>query len=276
MSGGGAQVLTFAGPGNVAVTTSPISNGTGTLALNLTGGSLTLNTANTYSGVTTVANGRLQVNGSVAGSVVVGAGGKLVGPGAINGPVTVQAGGTLSPGGSLSILTLGNALTLAAGSTTFIEIQHSPLANDAAVVSGTLTEGGNLVVTNLGPAPLVAGDSFPLFSAAGYSGAFAAMVLPPLSGSLVWNTNTLNSSGTLSVVNLTPPSFANFKIAGSQLVINGFGGVNRWPFVLQAATNLGAPWTSVTTGQFNAAGGFILTNPLAPGSPRMFYRLQLQ
>jgi autotransporter-associated beta strand protein len=275
-SGGGMQTLTFAGPGNVEVTSVPISNGSGTLALNLTGGSLTLNTANTYGGATTVANGLLQVNGSVAGSVVVGGGGRLGGPGAINGPVMVQSGGTLAPGGSLSTLTLGDALTLAAGSTTSVEIQHSPLTNDAVKVAGGLTEGGTLVVTNIGASALAAGDSFQLFSAAGYSGAFAEMVLPPLPGNLFWNTNTLNSSGILSVVTLTPPSIAGFKLAGGQLVINGSGGVNRWPFVLQAATNLGAPWTPVTTSQFNAAGGFILTNPLAPGSPRMFYRLQLQ
>ena len=132
------------------------------------------------------------------------------------------------------------------------------------------------MVTNLGAGALAAGDSFQLFSAAGYSGAFAEMVLPPLPGNLFWNTNTLNSSGILSVVTLTPPSIAGFKLAGGQLVINGSGGVNRWPFVLQAATNLGTSWTPVTSSQFNSAGGFILTNPLAPGSPRMFYRLQLQ
>jgi hypothetical protein len=207
---------------------------------------------------------------------VVGGGGRLGGPGAINGPVTVQAGGTLSPGGSLSTLTLGNALTLAAGSSTFVEIQHSPLTNDTAVIAGALTEGGKLVVTNIGAGALAAGDSFPLFSAAGYAGAFAEIVLPSLSGNLVWNTNTLNSSGTLSVVTLTPPSIASLQLAGGQLVIEGSGGVSRWPFVLQATTNLGAPWTPVATSQFNAAGGFILTNTLAPGSPQTFYRLQLQ
>ena len=276
-SAGGTQTLTFAGPGNVKVTTTPISNGSGTLGVNLTGGTLTLNTANTYGGATTVANGRLQVNGSVAGSVVVGPSGWLGGSGAINGPVTVQPGATLSPGGSLSALMLGNSLTLAAGSTTILEIQHSPPTNDAAVIAGNLAEGGTLILTNLGPGALAAGDSFKLFSAAGYSGAFAGIVLPPLTGNLVWNTNTLGSSGTLSVVTLTPPAIASLKITGGQLVINGSGGVNSWPFMLLASTNLAAgQWTPVSSNQFNATGGFMLTNPITLGSPQTFYRLQLQ
>jgi autotransporter-associated beta strand protein len=276
-SAGGTQTLTFAGPGNVKVTGAPISNGSGTLGVNLTGGTLTLNTANIYGGATTVANGLLQVNGSVAGSVTVGAGGRLGGPGAINGPVTVQAGGMLAPGGSLSTLTLGNSLTLAAGSATYVEIQHSPLTNDAAVIGGVLTAGGTLIVTNLGSGAFAAGDSFKLFSAAGYSGVFAGIVLPSLTGNLVWNTNTLSSSGILSVVTLEPPAIASLKITGGQLVINGSGGVNRWPFVLLASTNLAAgQWTPVSSNQFNATGGFMLTNPLAPGSPQTFYRLQLQ
>jgi autotransporter-associated beta strand protein len=79
----GLKTLTFAGTGNMFVTNNPIANGTGTLAVNVAGGTLTLNTANIYTGATTVTNGFLQVNGSLsAGSIVtVGAGGQLGGTG---------------------------------------------------------------------------------------------------------------------------------------------------------------------------------------------------
>jgi hypothetical protein len=79
------------------------------------------------------------------------------------------------------------------------------------------------------------------------------------------------------VVTLTPPAIASLKITGGQLVINGSGGVNSWPFMLLASTNLAAgQWTPVSSNQFNATGGFMLTNPITLGSPQTFYRLQLQ
>jgi len=170
---------------------------TGTGLLNLTG-------ANTYSGGTTITGGTLQVNnssgsGTGSGTVTVASGGMLAGGGIISGPVAVQGGGSLSPGNPLGTLTIGNSLTLNAGSTTFMQVQHSPLTNNAAIVAGTLAEGGTLYVTNIGPAALAAGDSFKLFIAADYIGAYSSVILPSLSAGLAWNTNALNTSGTLSV-----------------------------------------------------------------------------
>ncbi len=80
------------------------------------------------------------------GAVNVANGGSLAGNGIISGPVTVNSGGSLSPGNPLGTLTLSNNLTLAAGSTTFMQIQHSPLTNDVVRVLGTLTESGTLNV----------------------------------------------------------------------------------------------------------------------------------
>jgi autotransporter-associated beta strand protein len=258
-SGGGSQTLTFIGPGNVNVATAPIANGSGTLTVNVTGGTLTLLSTNTYSGQTTVS------------------GGMLGGNGVISGPVTVNAGGALAPGNPLGTLTISNNLTLAAGSTTFVQIQHSPLTNDSVIISGTLTEGGTLNVTNIGAAAFAAGDSFKLFNATNYTGSFAGFVLPLLTGKLVWNTNTLNNFGSLSVVMLTPPNIASLKITNGKLVVSGSGGVNSWPFVLLSTTNLAAAqWTPLVTNLFDATGGFILTNAISPGSPMTFYKLQLE
>ncbi len=127
--------------------TSLIKIGTGMLIL--TGAN------NTYSGGTTVSGGILMANntaGSATGSgaVAVNSGGTLAGTGIISGAVTVNSGGALAPGNPLGTLTISNNLTLAAGSTTFMQVQHSPLTNNAVKISGTLTEGGTLNVTNIG------------------------------------------------------------------------------------------------------------------------------
>src|SRR5439155_10431027 len=53
-SANGARTVTFAGPGNINVGTNAISNGTGTVAVNVSGGKTTFNVANTYTGLTSI------------------------------------------------------------------------------------------------------------------------------------------------------------------------------------------------------------------------------
>jgi autotransporter-associated beta strand protein len=283
VSANGLQTLTFAGPGNVNVTSSAIANGSGQLAVNVTGGTLTLAAANTYSGNTTVAGGWLQVNGSVApgSAVTIGAGGVLAGTGVINGPATVQNGGLLAPGGSLNplgTLTFGNSLTLAAGSTSIFAISQSPLTNAMVATYGALTCGGTLIVTNGTGLALATGDSFGLFNAASYSGGFTNVQLPALPAGLAWNTNALNSAGTISIVTLTAPAIADVQIVGGSLLISGSGGFSNWPFYVLASTNLSGAgqWTPVATNQFDFSGNFLVTNAINPAAPQIFYRLQLQ
>ena len=63
-------------------------------------------------------------------------------------------------------------------------------------------------------APPSAGDSFQIFSATSYHGAFAALNLPPLGTGLAWNTNAL-TNGVLSVVATVGPQFASLaQMAG--------------------------------------------------------------
>ena len=45
-----------------------------------------------------------------------------------------------------------------------------------------------------------------------------------------------------------------------------------------ASTDISLPllnWTFIATNQFNATGNFNFTNPVSPGEPQKFYRLQL-
>jgi len=213
------------------------------------------------------------------GAVTVASGGALGGTGAIRGQVTVQGGGMLSPGAAgIGTLTFSNSLALAAGCTNIFEISKSPLTNDVAKVFGALTNGGTLIVTNIGAGMLTNGDSFKLFNAASYNGAFAKVILPPLPAGLGWNTNALNSAGTLSIVAIARPFFGSPALSGNGFAFTGTGGVASANFYLLGATNLAMPvsnWTRLLTNQFDNNGNFNFTNPVNANFPQSFYMLQL-
>jgi autotransporter-associated beta strand protein len=193
-------------------------------------GTWTLNGARSNTGPTTVNGGTLLLNGdgSAASSVVtVGAAGTLGGTGVIGGVTTVN--GLLSPGvGGLGTLAFDNNLTLAAGSTTLVQVRKTPFGNDQAAVAGTLTFGGTLTVTNLA-GTLSDGDSFQIFTAGVFAGSFAATNLPPLSPGLVWLTTNLNTTGVLSVAG------TNSIARPAALVWRGNGAGNVWD--VNATTN---------------------------------------
>jgi hypothetical protein len=263
-----ANAIGNGGPGSLTVKSS------------LAGGSLTLQGAGTYQGTTTVTNatlvaGNLAGSATGAGTVLVQNNATLAGDGAVAGSVTLTNGATLAPGFPSNSLAIGNNLTLATGSKTVLPVQDSPLANGSVNVGGTLTEGGTLVVTNLGGA-LAVGDSFNLLTAGNLSGSFSSLVLPPLTGNLIWDTNLFLVSGTLTVVTVTPPAIAGIQVTGDSLALSGSGGVPSWPYVLLATTNLTAPWYPVATNYFDAGGNFNASLTVDPTQPQTFYKLQLQ
>jgi autotransporter-associated beta strand protein len=246
---------------------------------------LTLSGTNSYSGGTTVSSGILLVNntnGSASGSgtVAVNSGGTLGGTGIISGAVTVQNGGALAPGNPLGTLTVSNNLTLAAGSTTFVQVQHSPLTNNAVKISGTLIEGGTLNVTDLGIGTLTSGDSFKVFNAGVYSGAFTDFVLPPLGSNLAWKTSTLSGSGVISVVPLSPPpAIGKVRIEGSNVIFSGTNAPDAWTYYILSSTNLSLPltnWTRIATNQTDGNGNYAVTNSVNPNLPQIFLILKFQ
>ena len=268
-------------------------------------GTLTLVTNETYSGPTTINAGTLALsgNGALANStnIYVGAGAvfdvsgssgnayltggqkKYWGNGTINGNFTVGTGCTLAPGSNnIGVLTFNYSLTLAAsggnpGSTGIFKISHSPLTNDLAKVNGSLSNGGVLIVTNTGGVPLAAGDSFKLFNATSYSGSFNSLTLPPLPFGLAWNTNSLNSAGTISVVLTTTPVIGSLSISGNNLGLSGTGGVGNANYILLGTTNLSSGnWTPLLTNQFDNSGNFNFMTNANTSLPQNFYRLQLQ
>ena len=156
----GASIKNLSGAGIVTLgsQTLTLTNASGTFAGAIGGngglvkqgaGLFELSGANTYLGATTVTDGNLRVNGSVASSVTVQSGATLSGTGSVGGLVTVQSGGTLSAGQSPGTLTLG-ALNLNAGSTSVFELGSPGVvggpSNDLVNVLGNLTLGGTLSV----------------------------------------------------------------------------------------------------------------------------------
>jgi autotransporter-associated beta strand protein len=159
-------------------------------------GTLILGGNNTYTGTTTVSEGTLAVNGSLAGGVTVNLGATLGGNGTIAGATTVS--GNLNPGNSPGLLTFSNSLTLGSNATTTMEITGANSSGtrgttyDAINVGSGLTYGGTLT---LNFDTLFTQDgiyTFNLFDAATTSGYFSSMSLAGVySGSFA---NTSNSS----------------------------------------------------------------------------------
>ena len=269
-------------------------------------GTTTLSGANTYTGATSITNGTLalinsgaianssgisissgalfDVSGTTGGSMTLAGGKTLSGNGSVKGNFTVGSGAILSPGSlqtatSIGTLTFSNSLTLNSGSTNIFGISNAPLTNDVAKIFGALTNGGTLIVTNTGAAALAAGNSFKLFNAASYSGAFASVILPPLPAGLAWNTNSLSTNGTLSVVVATKPFIASALISGNGFMLTGTGGVADASFYLLGSTNVATPvsnWTRLLTNQFDNSGNFNFTNAINSNNAQSFYLLQLQ
>jgi autotransporter-associated beta strand protein len=263
---------------------------------------LTLGGKNTYTGGSVIGSGFmiLSGNGSISDStkitVNLGAtldasgrgdttltlanGQTLNGKGTVKGNVIVGSGATLAPGNSLGTLTFSNNLTLNGGSKTVMEINKSAApSNDVAQVTGNLLYGGTLVITNLGTNAFSAGDSFKLFNAAVYNGAFTNIVPAIPAVNLAWNTNSL-TNGVLSIVAAPtpPPKFGGLNFSGGNLVFSGTSGVPGWTYYVLASTNMASPlsqWQRIATNPFDGNGNFNFTNPPNPNAPQTFYLLEM-
>ncbi|MCX6896816.1 MAG: Ig-like domain-containing protein [Verrucomicrobia bacterium] len=226
---------------------------------------LTLTGTNSYTGGTTVSNGTLLVNGALAGGAVnVKSNATLGGSGVIAGGVSVAAGGVLRPGlggADTSPLAFGSSLSLTGA--TVIAISRANVPNASTLTGITaLTRGGTLTVTNVGPAP-VAGDSFPLFSAASSSGNFTATNLPALDAGLNWwpsnNYAALVVNGSPVVSNFLMGAISGvtnrFKLIGSQFAPAGEAGETLTVTAVGAAAH-GPATTDGTNLIYVATNGF--------------------
>jgi fibronectin-binding autotransporter adhesin len=154
---GGTTFQSFTLQGSTTGTGEYAGNITGNYNLTKTGTSTwTLSGSdNSYTGTTTVSNGKMLVNGNITTSIVsVNSGASIGGNGVLGGALTVAAGATLSPGESTGNLTLGNGLTLA-GAYAW-ELAALSTANPGSnfdtvtVTSGSVNITGAVLQLNLG------------------------------------------------------------------------------------------------------------------------------
>jgi outer membrane autotransporter protein len=142
----GSKQLTV-GTTNLSTTVSGIiadggaAGGTGGSLVKVGGGTLTLAGANTYTGGTTVNEGSLIVNGSLASGVTMN-GGTLGGSGSVAGLVVNS--GTLAPGNSIGTLRVNGNLVQGAGTTYQVEVNGAG-QGDRINVGGTATINGGTV-----------------------------------------------------------------------------------------------------------------------------------
>jgi hypothetical protein len=259
----------------------------GSGGLTLTGrGTVLLGGTNICSGLTTISNGTLQVNGVITNPVTVAGGtlsvagtvtgpvmvnaGALSGTGTMIGPVVVNAGGTLAPGPAIGTLALSNTLTLRPGSFTSIDINKQTGGGDKITGPTSIAYGGTLVVNNQAGV-LAPGDSFTIFSAGTYSGAFTRISPATPGTGLVWDLGTLDTEGILRVI-ATNKAPITAHMTGHQVSLS-------WPsnnlgWYLQSQTN--APGVGLTTNWVTVPGSAstnFLSFTINPGVGSVFFRL---
>jgi fibronectin-binding autotransporter adhesin len=233
------------------------------------GATVTLNGVNhTYSGVTTVSNGTLIVNGTNAtSSTHVYVGGLGNSGNFITGPITLEAGTALVANGSVGPLSINGDFTNDASTMVFEINKLASPANDSVIVAGNLIRnatGGTLTVKNLGPNNLVPGDKFTLFSQPLPNGASITV-----SGSRATWVNNLAVDGSVSVATLitTLPTLNFANVTRTNMQFSWSDPYNS--FKLQAKTN------SLTTNWVDYPGGGSspITVPINRANGSVFYRL---
>jgi len=231
----------------------------------------------THSGTTTVSNGTLHVSGALnGGGALTVAGGTLMGNGSTAGSVTVNPAGTIAPGASVGKFTAAGAVTLLG--TNVMEIDRDAGTNDV-LQGSSIAYGGVLAIANLTGA-LQAGDSFKLYhaTASSYTGSFST-ISPATPGlGLRWNTNALNTTGTISINAVPKPGITSILFSGGNVTISGTNGLAGNPYWVLTSTDVGLPvsgWTSLATNNFSGSGTFSFTTPVNLAEPQRYYLIQV-
>lgn len=200
----------------------------------------------------------------------------LVGNGTIAGTLTVDSGGTLAPGSSVGKIILNNTPVLQGSVVMEISKNGATLTNDQIQVAGLLSYGGSLTVSNVGPTPLVFGNSFQLFNASLYVGAFSSVTLPALPPGLTW-ADQLSANGSITVIGQPVPGIGGTTQTGANLSFNITNGIPGGTWKLITATNVALPvasWTTNLSGLFNGLGTVSVTNGVNPAEPQRYFRIK--
>ena len=219
----------------------------------------------------------LDVSGRSDGKLTLSTGQTLSGHGTVHGSLHVSPGAMVSPGPGIGALTVTNAVALQGA--TLVELNKIAATNDVLRGITTLTYGGTLSLS-FTPGSLAVNDSFRLFYAAGYTGAFTNIVPGSPGPGLAWDTSLLTINGTIRVgtATSTPPTITKVGVSGSTLVFEGSGGTAGATYYVLSSTNIETAvgtWTRLATNQFTPAGTFTFSTPFLLNSSRRFYMIQV-
>jgi len=190
------------------------------------------------------------------------------------------AGGKLAPGGASAGRIVFNNVPVISGQVLMQISRNGPtLTNDQIQLTGGFNwqYDGSLTVTKAGATDLTAGNSFKLFEAAGYIGAFSSLSLPPLNAGLNW-TNRLLVDGTIQVVSWQGPTIAAVVVSDGNVEFNVSGGVPSGTYEVVTSQNLTEPltnWSVVSSGGFDWLGKATITGPFNLATPRRFFAVRV-
>jgi len=193
--------------------------------------------------------------------------------------VTVNNGGTLAPGtATLGTITINGTLIFGGGSTNTMKLDADSDDADLLIGMASVTYGGTLQL-NVVAGNLKAGDSFHLFSATNYLGAFDKLLPPTPGPGLGWDTARLKVDGVLGVI---PKPFSvpaiQSKVSNGRLLVSAGGGFPYDTCYLWACTNFPpqpSDWTCIATNNFDFSGATVFTNPVVTGEAQHFFRVQI-
>jgi autotransporter-associated beta strand protein len=213
----GSAILTVNNTGATAY--SGVLSGTGRLIKGGTG-TLTLNGVNTYTGSTTINDGLLVVNGSLAGTLTIGATGRLGGSGRIG---SLSVSGIVAPGNSIGTLNVTGSLTFAAGSTYLVEVSPTGISDQIIATGAVTINGGTVSVLTGGQTNFSPLTTYTILTGSAVTGTFANVVtdLAFLAPSLVYNASTvqlrlLRNDVSLGSVAQTPNQIAVAAAVGAK------------------------------------------------------------
>jgi autotransporter-associated beta strand protein len=233
-------------------------------------------------GSNAVVGGTLVVNGQlpISSKLNVFATGTLSGYGIIKGPTAIMGGGTLALGTNIGMMSISNSLTLNGTNIMKVTRSGSISTNDLICGITTIAFGGTLSVVGSGSG-WSAGDSFRLYDAKTYTGAFAKINLPGLPGNLVWELSGLaaGGDGRLRITTAPPPTFNSVTLLndGNLRLVFSCPGLQSTACTVWANTNLwpgNGAWVPVGTGSISGVSA-AYDDLDATNFPERFYRISI-